>query len=184
MAETASIEVSELLPESIDNLGDEIRSHMAEQGGPGGRVGWSAAGAAALKAIRDKLSFDVVRAFGAAWAEFRALREYKDEKKHPRGKDEQYELGKNKVTLQGAPQLVVSLGAFRAPPMSFGYTVEAKFEAVTLTIRDGAVAAAALGGCEVTGVLTLGGSKLHDPCSLAKGRLPGRVAFDPPIAIP
>ena len=184
MPESASIEVSELLPDSIENLGDEIRGHMAEQGGPGGRVGWPGAGKAALKAIRDKLSFDVVRAFGAAWAELKALREYKDEQKHPRGKDEQYELGKNKVTLQGAPQLRVSLGAFKAPPMSFGYTVEGKFEAVTLTIRDGAVTAAAMGGCEVTGVLSLGGSKLHDPCSLAKGRLPGRVAFDPPIAIP
>ena len=183
MAESASIRLSELLPESIENLGDEIRRHMAEQGGAGGRVGWTGAGAAALEAIRAKLSFDLVRAFAGAWAGLQDLRAYKDEAKHPRGKDESYYLGKNKVELQGTPELVVTLGAFESPPMSFGYTVEGKFEGVKLTIRDGAVTAAELGGCEVTGVLTLGGRKLHEPCRLAKGRLPARTVFEPPIEI-
>ncbi len=68
--------------------------------------------------------------------------------------------------------------------MAFGYTVTASFEAATLTIRDGAIRAAELGGCEVAAVLALGGRPLHEPCVLAKGRLPGRVEFDPPIAIP
>lgn len=183
MAEAVSIKASELLPESIDDLGDRIRQAVAEQGG-GGRVGWGGAGRAALDAIRAKLDFDLVRAFGAAWAELEALREYKDEKKHPRGRDESYQLGSNKIALEAEPQVIVSLGGVESPPVSFGYSVEAKFEAATLTIRDSAVAAAVLGGCEVSAWLSLGGRKLHDPCSLAKGRLPGRFAFDPPIAIP
>jgi len=184
MASSASIRVGDLLPESIDNLEDELRAHMAEQGGRSGRFAWSGLGDAALKSIRSRLSFDVLRSFAAAWAELQELREYKDEKKHPRGKDESFDLGGNKVTLAGEPELLVRIGAFAAPPITMGYTVEAKFQAVTLTIRDGAITAAALGGCDVTGVLTVKGKKLHDPCPLAKGRLPGKVDFDPPLPIP
>lgn len=184
MAGDASIELSELLPSSIEDLGDEIRRHMDEECRVGGRVPWSAAGGAALKAIREKLSFDVARGFASAWAEVEALREYGDPEKHPPGRDEHYALGANRVELEAEPVLVVSLGPLQAPPMSFGYKISARFEAVTLTIRDGAVQAAALGGCEVSGVLSLRGRQLHEPCRLAKGRLPGRLAFDPPVRIP
>lgn len=183
MAGDTSIALNELLPSSIDELGDQIREHMAEQGQIG-RVAWAAASKAALDAIRDKLSFDLVEGLARTWAEAAELREYRDAEKHPRGRDEQYELGKNSVELEAEPQLVVSLGSWEAPPLSFGYTVCAHFNAVRLTIRDGAVRAAALGGCEVTGVLSLKGHRLHEPCRLAEGRLPGRLVFDPPVAIP
>ncbi len=101
MAGSASIEVRELFPPALDDLGDDMRRHFAEQCGAGGRVGWAAAGGRALQAIRDKLSFDVVRGFGSAWAKLQELRDYKDESKHPRDKDEQYQLGKNRVRAQG-----------------------------------------------------------------------------------
>jgi hypothetical protein len=184
MAENASIEMSELLPSSIEDLGEEIRRHMEEEGGAGGRVRWSAAGGAALKAIREQLSFDVARGFAAAWAEFEGLRDYRDAEKHPRGRDEPYSLGKNCVELEAEPLLVVSLGPFEAPPIRFGYTISAEFDAVELTIRDGAVQAAALAGCKIAGVLTLKERQLHEPCQLAAGRLPGRLEFDPPVPIP
>ena len=185
MADTVSIELGELLPSSIENLGDEIRRHMEEQGRGGGRVRWSGAGAAALKAIRDKLDFDLARGFAAAWAELEALREFRDdEAKHPPGREDPYKLGKHSVELEAEPLLVVRLGPVEAPPLRFGYTVSAEFEAVELTICDGAVRAAAPGGGKVAGVLTLDGKKLHEPCQLAEGRLPGRLAFDPPVPIP
>ena len=184
MAGNASIEMSELLPSSIEDLGEKIRRHMEEEGGAGGRVRWSAAGGAALKAIREKLSFDVARCFAAAWAEYEGLRDYRDAEKHPPGRDEPYALGKNSVELEAEPLLVISLGGFEAPPLSFGYTISAEFEAVELTIRDGAVQAAALGGGKVAAVLTLKGRELHEPCQLAGARLPGRLEFDPPVPIP
>ena len=183
MAGDSSIALDELLPSSIDELGDEIGRHMAESR-VSGRIAWPAAGKAALKAIREKLSFDVGRAFAGAWAEVEALRDYRDPEKHPPGTDAHHALGGNEVELAAEPLLVVRLGPFEAPPLSFGYTITARFEAVTLTIRDGAIQAAALGGCEVSGVLALKGHQLHEPCRLAKGRVPGRLAFDPPIPIP
>jgi hypothetical protein len=184
MTANASIELSELLPSSIDDLGDEIRRHMDEECQVGGRVAWAGAAGAALSAIRDKLSFDVVGCIGSAWAEAEALREYGDPKKHPPGRDEHFALGRNHVELEAEPLLVIRLGPLEAPPMKFGYTVKAEFEAVMLTIRDGAIQAAKLAGCEVTGVLSLKGHELHEPCRLAKGRLPGELAFDPPVRIP
>lgn len=183
MAGDVSIALTELLPSSIDGLGDEIGRHMAECQ-IGGRIAWPAMGKAALKAIREQLSFDVAGAFAGAWAELEALRDYRDPEKHPPGKDEQYALGNNIVELEAEPRLVISLGPIEAPPLSFGYTVTARFEAVTLTIRDGSIQAAALGGYEVMAVLTLKEHPLHEPCRLGKGRLPGRLAFDPPVRIP
>lgn len=183
MTRDASIALSELLPSSIDDLGDEIGRHMAESQA-GGRVAWPAVGAKALKAIREKLSFDVGQAFAAAWAEVEAVRDYRDPEKHPPGKDAHYALGSNKVELEAEPLLVIRLGPIEAPPMSFGYTITAEFEAVTLTIRDGFIQAAALGGYKVAAVLTLKGRQLHEPCRLATGQLPGRIAFDPPVRIP
>jgi hypothetical protein len=184
MADTVSIPLGELLPSSIEDLGDEIRRHMDEQGG-GGRVRWSGAGEAALKAIRDKLDFDLARGFAAAWAELAELREFcGDEARHPPGREDPYKLGKHCVELEAEPLLVVRLGPVEAPPLRFGYTVSAEFEAVELTICDRTVLAAAPGGGKVAAVLTLEGKALHEPCQLAAGRLPGRLEFDPPVPIP
>lgn len=178
-----AIEVHDLLPPSIEDLGDRIRGHMEEQR-VAGRVAWSGAGEAALNAFREKLSFDVARSFATAWAAFEDLRKYKDSAAHPKDTDEEYELGANSVEVEAEPQLVIRLGPLAAPPMEFGYTISAKFEGVKLTIRNAAVTAAALGAGEVTAVLTLAGHPLHDPCRLAEAQLPGRLDFDPPVPIP
>jgi len=179
-----SIQLDDGLPPEIDGLGERVREHMAEHGHAGGRVLWGAAGADALNAIRRNVSLDLVGGLGKAWATVLDLHAYKDPKQHPRGQNEKYALGANSVELEAEPLLVVRVGPFESPPMRFGYTVKAAFEATDLTIRDGAIQSAALGGCRVTGVLTYRGEKLHNPLQFAKGRLPGTITFDPPVRIP
>jgi len=183
MAGNMSIEVSDLLPSSIEDLGDRIRAHMDEQR-VAGRVAWSGAGEAALNAIREKLSFDVGRCFATAWATYGALSAYHNTDEHPENQDEEFVMCANSVEVEAEPQLVIGLGPFEAPAMNLGYTISAEFEGVKLVIRNAAVKAAALGKCEVTAVLTLEGHPLHDPCRLVQAQLPGRLDFDPPVPIP
>jgi hypothetical protein len=180
-----SIEAKDLLPDEIERLADDVRTHFSQSSHWCGRVAWANAGKRALEKIRKHLSFDPVGAFAAAWSELNELREYKDEKKHPREKDEDYDLGPSKVTLDAHPQVTVRIGPFSSPPLKFLYSIEASFEAATLIIRNGAIRAVKLGSCEISGVLqTKDGQNLHEPCKLPKARLPGRVEFSDPIQIP
>ena len=183
MSET-SIHVSNLLPEQIDQLADEVREHWSQSGGMAGRIAWQGAGETVLKKIRDRLSFDPLAAFAKAWSELRDLRAYKDETKHPRDKSEPYELGPNRVTLDAYPQVILRVGPFRTPPLELMYTIEATFNTATLTILNGAISAIAFGACEVSGVLkTKNGTPLHEPYKLPEQRL-GDIEFSDPIPIP
>ena len=113
------------------------------------------------------------------------LEEFKDEAKHPRDTNEPYDVGSNKVTLDAHPQVVLRLGPFKSPPLELMYTIEAAFEAATLTIQNGAINAIAFSSCEISGVLkTKDGKPLHEPCKLPAQRLPGGIKFEHPIPIP
>jgi hypothetical protein len=180
-----SIEAKDLLPDEIDRLADDVRTHFIQSSHWCGRIAWENAGKTALEKIREHLSFDPLTAFTTAWSEFEELHEYKDEAKHPRETDEPYDIGPNHVALNAHPQLIVRIGPFSSPPLEFMYTIEAAFEAATLTIRNGAIRAVKFGECEISGVLkTKDGHNLHEPCKLPKDRLPGQVEFKNPIQIP
>jgi hypothetical protein len=179
------INVSDLFPQQIDNLADQVRDHWSKSGGFAGRIGWEGASQDILKKMRGCVAVDPWEAFAGAWGKLRDLQAYKDESRHPRDTNEPYKLASNRVTLDAHPQVVVSIGPFRTPPIEFMYTIEALFETVTLTIRNGAITAAAVGACEVSGVLkTKGGAELHEPCKLPKFELPDGFEFRDPIPIP
>ena len=181
----SSINVSNLLPEQVDSLADEVRDHWAQSGGFAGRIAWDGASGAVLEKMRGCLSGDPLEAFATAWGKLRDLQEYKDEKQHPRDTDEPFRLGSNRVSLDAHPQVTISIGPFRTPPLEFMYTVEALFEAVTLTIRNGEITAVSFGSCEVSGVLkTKGGTELHEPCKLPRIESKEGFAFGNPIPIP
>jgi hypothetical protein len=185
MADGPPIEIKDLLPSSIENFSERIRKSMSEgQHGVDGRVVWEAAGDQALDAIRGSLHFDLFAEIAKGWVAARELLDYADPARHPPGRDEAYELGRNTVALEAKPVLTVAIGALEAPPIRFGYGVEAAFETVTLTIRDGAISAATPGGVEITAQLSLEGQRLHEPFKLASAHIPGVWKFDPPIRIP
>ena len=176
------ISVSNLLPEKIDNLADEVRDHWKQSGGFAGRIAWDGAGDEVLKKIRGCLPTDPFDAFATAWGKLRELQDYKQ---HPRDDPEKYNVGSNTVTLDAHPEVFVRIGPFRTPPLRFVYTIEAVFEAVNLTILNGAITAVSYGACEISGVLkTAGGTALHEPCKLPKMESRDALTFSNPIPIP
>jgi hypothetical protein len=184
MAETGPVKVDDIFPKEIASLGSDIEKRLAADHVAGRQVGWNEAGGDALGAIRDSIKFDLFREIAGAWVTAHGLLEYADPEKHAWGVDYTYALGENRVELKAEPVVTIALGPIEAPPITFGYGVEADFDGVVLTIRDGAISHAELGKAAITGVLSLEGQNLHKPCTLAQGRIPAKLDFDPPIPIP
>lgn len=178
----SSINVSNLLPEQIDNLAGEVRDHWEQSGGFAGRIAWDGAGDEVLRKIRGCLPTDPFEAFATAWGKLDDLREFKQ---HPPDDPEDYVVGSNTVTLDAHPEVFVRIGPFKTPGLKFMYTIEAVFEAVNLTILNGAITAVSYGACEISGVLkTAGGTALHEPCKLPKLQQKDGFPLKHPIPIP
>ena len=178
----SAINVSDLLPEEIENLADEVRDHWTQSGGFAGRIAWDGASNDVLRKIRGCIPTDPFEAFATAWGKLKDLQKYKE---YPRDDPKPFNVGSNTVTLDAHPEVFIRIGPFRTPPLKFMYTIEAVFEAVNLTILNGAITAVSFGACEMSGVLkTKGGTKLHEPCKLPRIESRDSFAFGNPIPIP
>ena len=177
MSDAARPTLADLLPESLEGLGDQIKAHVGEQKGA---IAWPLVEGQALNGLRSELGkFDLFGMLGQAWAKARELRSYRDPSAQPAGAVSIVPLGQHSAVMAAEPELNLTIAGWKAPPLKLGLVGTALFESVHLSIRDGHVVAAAPGKCTFTTALSCGSIPLHTPKELAKLKLPGELRFEP-----
>jgi len=183
MAEAYGVSVSGLLPDHIDRLTAGVEQHLLDQPGALAKLGggWIASRVAAQVKSLDIDPFELI---AKAWATARELHGYADAKLHPPGRTETMWLGEHTLTAAVNPVFQFTVAGVKLPEMRFSLVLTAALRSASLSIRDGALIAAAAGDASATAVLKYRDVDLHDPLPLRTLRLPGHKDFDPPLRIP
>ncbi|HLK26916.1 MAG TPA: hypothetical protein VKT30_19855 [Caulobacteraceae bacterium] len=182
MSET-SLTLSDLLPDPIEGLADQLKAHAAEHGG--GAVPWGAVAGQAVSGLKGELGkFSLFEQFAQAWVGIAAIRAWRDPAKQPAGETSIVPLGQHSIAMTAEPALSLVVAGFALPPLKLGLNATATFESVHLSVRDAHLVAAALGKVALTSGLVCGSVPLHPPKPLTTVKLPGRIPFEPGWKIP
>jgi hypothetical protein len=144
-----AVRIADLFPAGLGTVGESVEQEVRRSGGEAGAAGiaWSMLKDQAAARLEETLDLDVLELIGQAWSKARELREYADPRKHPPDETAVVQLGEHAVTCEVYPVLEVRLGDVALPELRFTLNLVARFKAVGLTIRGGAIRAVAPGAC-------------------------------------
>ena len=182
MSDPARPTLADLLPEPIEGLSEQIKSHIGEQKGA---IAWPLVEGQAVNGLKSELGkFDLFGLLGQAWSKARELRGLRVADPKAPGAISIVPLGQHSAVMTAEPALSLTIAGWTAPPLKLGLVGTALFESVHLSVKDGHLVAASPGKCNFTTALSIGSIPLHTPKELAHLKLPGELRFEPGWKIP
>ena len=182
MSDPARPTLADLLPEPIEGLSEQIKSHIGAQKGA---VAWPLVEGQAVNGLKSELGkFDLFGLLGQAWSKAREIRGLRAADAQPAGAISIVPLGRHSAVMTAEPALSLTIAGWTAPPLKLGLVGTALFESVHLSVKDGHLVAASPGKCNFTTALSIGSIPLHTPKELAHLKLPGELRFEPGWKIP
>jgi len=145
---------------------------------------WDMVRARIAEAIGETLRSDGLLWLAHGWSAALELREFKDTDRYPRGKTAFLKLGKHTLTGTLHPKVALSCAGAEVASIPFDVPIEGDFNAVTLSIRDGAVTGFGGGECAISLQIKYRDAELSPKLPVKTIRLPGSYEFKQPIAIP
>jgi hypothetical protein len=182
MSDAVSLTLADLVPEPIEGLSDQIKSHVGEGRGA---IAWPLVEGQAVSGLKGQLGqFNLFTLLGQAWAKARELRALRGPDAQPPGAVSIVPLGQHSAVMTAEPALTMTIAGWTAPPLKLGLVGTALFESVHLSVKDGHLVAASPGKCTFTSAFSIGSIPLHTPKELAHLTLPGELRFEPGWKIP
>jgi hypothetical protein len=182
MSDAVSMTLADLVPEPIEGLSEQIKSHIGEQKGA---IAWPLVEGQAVNGLKTQLGqFNLFSLLGQAWSKARELRGLRVADPKAPGAINVVPLGQHSAVLTAEPALTLTIAGWTAPPLKLGLVGTALFESVHLSVKDGHLVAASPGKCNFTTAFSLGSIPLHTPKELAHLKLPGELHFEPGWKIP
>lgn len=145
---------------------------------------WELVRAGIAEAIGEKLRSDGLPWLARGWSAALELRKFKDPARYPRGKTVFLKLGKHKLKGTLHPKVTISCLGAEVTSVTFDVPIEGDFNAVTLSIKDGAVTGFGGGECAISLQIKYFDADLSPKLPVKTIPLPGRYDFKRPIAIP
>jgi hypothetical protein len=179
MSDATSLTLANLLPDPIEGLTQQLKTHAAEHGGAG--VPWGLVEGDAVKGLQSELGkFGLFDMLAGAWVTLGAIRAFRDPAKAKAGETNIVPVGSHSVAMTAEPALNLVIAGFALPPLRLGLVATAIFESVHVHIKDTHLIAASPGKCAITAGLNCGSVPLHPPKEVAKLKLPGTFHFAEP----
>jgi hypothetical protein len=179
MSDETSLTLAHLLPDPIEGLSEQLKTHAGEHGG--GAVPWGLVEGDAVKGLQSELGkFGLFDMLAGAWVTIDAIRAFRDPAKAKAGETNIVPLGQHSVALTAEPALSLVIAGFTLPPLRLGLVATAIFESVHIHIKDTHLIAASPGKCTITAGLNCGSIPLRPAKELAKLELPGAFHFPEP----
>lgn len=182
----SGIKVSELLPESFEQLGEESRKELSNDANVSGmNLAWDYIESKLDEELRGVLDLDVFELVGKVWAKAKELTEYTDPAKHPPGVRELLKFGDYDFEKELHPTINVTIGSCPTCQLKFTLALTGSFSGLYLGIRDGHIVDGRTGKAWASAQLSYAGVPLHKEDKTKKYTLPGSFKFDAPgIQIP
>lgn len=185
MAEDKGLKVSDLLPERLDGLEDQVKAQLAADPQAGrGKLAWDLIGSEVEGALRSVLDCDLIEVLAKAWTTARALQDYADPARHPPGEASVVHLGEREVERELHPVVAVTIGQCECLELRFTLCLAATFSGLALSIKAPYITGGSAGDLKVSAQLKYGEVKLHKEAESRKIVLPGRFALGTPLEIP
>ncbi|MDQ3474733.1 MAG: hypothetical protein M3447_13460 [Acidobacteriota bacterium] len=143
---------------------------------------WSSARRAIDQAMQQLLSFPMSQIVAGGWNQYRALREYRDRKKHPSDEVALFPLGQHTITSTHKPQIEILVNDRRIGAIDFEIKLAMEIEAAILKIQDGKIWEVEVGACRGGGTLMFGPAVLFER-KTGKVRLPAVISFPKGLSI-
>jgi len=180
-----SILLSDLLPDKLDSIADQVRDRMCDDEQIGGmKLAWDYIGKELNKALKSALDCDLLHVVGKLWSELSEVAALADPEKHPPGERSVVEIGEHQLKRDLHPIIAVTVAPCPCVELKFLLTLTANISGVRLSVVDGHIVGGDLGELWTTAQLSYEGTPLHAPRESAKVAIPTEFSFDPGIKIP
>ncbi|MEO6581552.1 MAG: hypothetical protein ABIN68_01940 [Sphingomicrobium sp.] len=180
-----SILLSDLLPDKLDSVADQVRDRMCDDERIGGiKLAWDYIGKELNRALKSALDRDLLAVVAKTWSEFSEIAVFADPAKHPPGERSVVTLGEHELKRELHPVIAVTVAPCPCVELKFLLALTANISGARLTIVDGHIVGGDLGELWASAQLSYEGTPLHAPQKSAKVPVPGEFAFDPCIKIP
>lgn len=179
MTEQSGLQVSDLLPNSLQ-LESTLRDELCKDSGIGAtRLAWGFIGSEATEALKGLLKLDVFEVLARGWCAASELHEFTDRSKHPSGERSVVYLGQHAFTKTVYPTLTITIGSFKGVPFRFTLALTANIRSVALGICNGYITSVGSGDGDVGAQLKYGGVDLTK-LSSRKVQFPAHYEFKAP----
>ena len=169
------------LEAALDKCQDAIVE--AESGGLS-RFSWPLLRSSVADAVSQSARTDKVHWLFQGWAFARELKSYKDPERYPPDKVAVLKLGEHELSGTFHPIVTISCEGAVIAKLRFDVVMKGTLNAVSISIRGGKIIACGGGECDLTMQFKFRDINLTGPVSLKKVKLPGKLEFQNPIAIP
>ncbi|MEO5773506.1 MAG: hypothetical protein ABIQ32_05240 [Sphingomicrobium sp.] len=183
---TESIRLSQLIPERLDSVAEQVRAHMCDDKQVAGmKLAWDYIGKELGDSLRSVLDCDLIELIAGGWAKAAELAAFADPDKHPPGERSLVELGAHDFSRKLHPVIAVTIAPCPCVELTFDFALTAQVDGVRLSIRDGHITGGDLGELSASAQLSYQGTPLHPAAESRKIAVPGRFSFAAPgIRIP
>ncbi len=180
------VTLSDLLPEKLDSIADQVRDRMCDDEQIGGmKLAWNYVGKELHKALRSVLDRDLLDVLGKMWSEFSEIAALADRAKHPPGERSVVALGEHELKRELHPVIAVTVGPCPCVELKFLFALTAHIGGVRLSVVDGHIVGGDLGELWASAQLSYEGVPLHPAQESAKIAVPAEFQFARPgIKIP
>ncbi|MCJ2186482.1 hypothetical protein [Novosphingobium beihaiensis] len=171
----------ETIEAALEKCRDVIEK--AEDGGLA-RFSWPVLQSGMADAVAQSVPGDKVQWLMKGWAFAKELKSYKDPKAHPPTETAVLKLGKHELSGTFHPVLTVRCEGAVMARLRFDMFLRGAFNAVSIAIKGGRIVSCGGGQCKLTMSFKFRDIDLTGPVELGTFRLPGKLEFANPIAIP
>ena len=131
--------------------------------------------------VRSALHLDVLALLAEGWATASEIRELG--KKTPPGQTAILRLAPHSITREIQPVIIVHFGADHKIPVNVAIEIAGSFLGIELSVENQAITAVGTGHCELSVQPKFAGQHVGQPKIIRDWTLPGRYAFQTPIAV-
>ncbi|MEO6361482.1 MAG: hypothetical protein ABIO43_13055 [Sphingomicrobium sp.] len=183
---TESIRLSQLVPERLDSVAEQVRARICDNEQVAGmKLAWDYIGKELGESLRSVLDCDLIALIAGGWAKAAELAAFADPDKHPPGERSIVELGEHDFSRELHPVIAVTIAACPCIELTFDFGLTAHVGGVRLSILDGHIIGGDLGELSASAQLSYQGTPLHPPRESTKIAMPGNFSFAAPgIRIP
>lgn len=172
---------AETIEAALDKCQDAIVK--AQDGGLSG-FAWPLLRSSVADAVSQAAKTDKVHWLFQGWAFARELKSYKDPEQYPPDRIALLKLGEHELSGTFHPIVTISCKGAVVAKLRFDVVLTGTFNAVSISIQAGKIVACGGGDCELVMDFKFRDIDLTGPVSLKKFKLPGKLEFRTPIAIP